>query len=474
MTSSVSYRIEDGLVIAEEILNEQELSSVSGTPSDSAGASKTSTSKDDTTSTPRNRFSGVFSSNIVNANDAGSSAVGESEEELSIVDRPTPADIIAPPKAVTSTEKKRRQVGTYSECTDSLYGHPLSVPELQRYFNIKDKKKSVVGGVNLSGENEDECISWEDGGLVWYSTIVPNDFDAQVESGGLSTLKMLPKKYYDEENKCIKPRRPNLAVRQSDFFSSLVKVDLGTGTKNSSEHSFNGDKEKEEEYYAGLNDEDFEVFDNIRIFGINDGTESRDPKNRRQHSTWFFSGVLDGWPALKHLELVQIEYKSTMVPRWRTHWLTDNNPKDLKPTYPKSKTGLTEVRAKLREPEWSAIGWTADSPGYVFWYSGPETTKVPRVLHGANIIRELEKERFEKANRFGRNNRVEPSPKCTKVHLISHRYAVKSERWKDKLTYHSFALLEWDHGKHCTVVELAFLNGLGGYNARCNHLEVRC
>jgi hypothetical protein len=29
-------------------------------------------------------------------------------------------------------------------------------------------------------------------------------------------------------------------------------------------------------------------------------------------------------------------------------------------------------------------------------------------------------------------------------------------------------LLEWEHGKYCTVIEGAFLNGIGGYNGRSN------
>ena len=29
-------------------------------------------------------------------------------------------------------------------------------------------------------------------------------------------------------------------------------------------------------------------------------------------------------------------------------------------------------------------------------------------------------------------------------------------------------MLEWDHGTHCTVVELAWLNGLGGYGGKSN------
>ena len=29
-----------------------------------------------------------------------------------------------------------------------------------------------------------------------------------------------------------------------------------------------------------------------------------------------------------------------------------------------------------------------------------------------------------------------------------------------QVTYHSFVLLEWEHGKYCTVVEGAYMNGM--------------
>jgi len=52
--------------------------------------------------------------------------------------------------------------------------------------------------------------------------------------------------------------------------------------------------------------------------------------------------------------------------------------------------------------------------------------------------------------------------------MISHRYAVAKASPRDKLTYHSIALLEWTHGEFCTIVEGAYLNGIGGYKGRSN------
>ena len=61
--------------------------------------------------------------------------------------------------------------------------------------------------------------------------------------------------------------------------------------------------------------------------------------------------------------------------------------------------------------------------------------------------------------------------KAVRAHLFSHRYSVENESIKDKLTYHSIVLLEWDHGKYCSVVELAWRQGLGGYKGRSNWIE---
>ena len=61
--------------------------------------------------------------------------------------------------------------------------------------------------------------------------------------------------------------------------------------------------------------------------------------------------------------------------------------------------------------------------------------------------------------------------KAVRAHLFSHRYSVENESIKDKLTYHSIVLLEWDHREYCSVVELAWRQGLGGYKGRSNWIE---
>jgi len=241
----------------------------------------------------------------------------------------------------------------------------------------------------------------EDGGLIWRALLLPADFDKSFAKNG--KLTMLTSNHYDAKNHCVKPRRGMMAVTESDFFSSLTIVNI-----------------------------------------------------RGKTPRWVFSGVLNGWPGLTCLELLKIEFQGAL-PTWREHWNTNEG---VKPTYPKGHL-ITEVRAKLRAPSWSAYGWSKESTGYYLWYEGQAT--VPRLLFGTNILKTYEKERLVSGD---------PSPRCVKIHNIAHRYSVGDhEGVKGRNSYHSFSLMEWDHGKYMTVVELGIVNGLSGYNGKSNWLE---
>lgn len=260
-------------------------------------------------------------------------------------------------------------------------------------------------------------------GLVWNAIIVPDHFDAKFDKTG--NLKMLGKKDYDVKNRSIKPRRGKPTVKSSDFFSSLVKI------SGADEHE----------------DFEFELY--------------------KKQPRWIFSGVLNGWPALQTLEVVRIECKRSLTMKWRTHWDSTENPNEQPPTFP-DVTGLSEVRAVLRSPPYTAHGWSKSNPGYLFWFEGNGTGEPDRLLVGEKMIHQFERDRIKN----GKHGSLAQSPKCIKVHMISHRYATGDKAVvKDRFTYHSLALLEWDHGKFCTVVELAYLGGLGGYGGKCNWLE---
>eukprot|EP00978_Attheya_sp_CCMP212_P021557 scaffold63082_cov54-Attheya_sp.AAC.2 len=217
----------------------------------------------------------------------------------------------------------------------------------------------------------------------------------------------------DPLTEAIKPRRATLPITASDFFSSLVKV----------------------------------------------GGDQRTP------CRWLFSGVLNGWPSLTCLEVVAIAKRrrkraKTLTPKdiirlqWRHHWSVEIEGKEgIEPSYPDE---MHEVRATLRTAPWASKGWSVESPGFAFWFEAvrPEG-EAKRVIYGSDMVRDVSE------------------GICTKVHMISHRYAVRREALRDRLTYHSIVLLEWDHKKYVTVTETAYLNGVSGYKGQSNWIEDR-
>lgn len=174
---------------------------------------------------------------------------------------------------------------------------------------------------------------------------------------------------------------------------------------------------------------------------------------------WIFKGVLNGWPGLRLFELTSITIKKpgnlVKKARIKRYWQTGITQED--PSYPKENPG--SVRVTLRAPAWSAYGWSKDSPGCIWWNFAQD--EKPCMKHGEDIIREV----VAKAKREG-----EPEPIATRVHAFAHRYARgdQPETQKHKITWHTLVLIEWSHGKHCTVIELATLNGVGGRFGKSN------
>ena len=247
-----------------------------------------------------------------------------------------------------------------------------------------------------------------EGGLIYHATVVSDTWTHPKDC--------------DKAGQ-IKPRRASLPVRAKDFFASLVQT-----------------------------------------------TDGR----------WLFSGVLNGWPALTCLELRSI----TCVGKRKT-WLGqkkiirfwDALPSDQRglgwddddddmyagfgeervihapPSFPAFK-GLKSVRVTLRGAPWSAKGYSKASPGCVWWFE----TMLGHFSHGEDMILQTQKK--------------ETVPSCTMIHHFAHRYARPGKKGyetpKQKLTYHGAILLEWDHGKYMTVVELATLYGVGGRKGKVN------
>ncbi|KAG7346611.1 hypothetical protein IV203_005680 [Nitzschia inconspicua] len=255
-------------------------------------------------------------------------------------------------------------------------------------------------GKPLSPEEAARAVPPGDEGLIRYALVLPDNFST---NGKL--LSGLNKRDFDMENGAIKPRRPSLPITMSDLLTSLTKVTGEDGPR------------------------------------------------------YIFNGVLNGWPSLRQFELIEIDKKRSLGPltppdyfhtikhTWSKYWSSDKEGKEG--ISPAIRDRSRVYRAKLRGAPWTSLGWSPESPGFLFWYEA-QRPEGPRVVYGLNAVKEV------------------GNDLCTMVHMISHRYAHSRESPKDKLTYHSIVLLEWEHGKFSTVVEGAFLNGIGGYKGRSN------
>jgi len=168
-----------------------------------------------------------------------------------------------------------------------------------------------------------------------------------------------------------------------------------------------------------------------------------------------FSGVLNGWPGLTCLELLSIarpvkgRNQSTMKPCWEAN--SDGN-------FPSAPPDLTTAQLTLRMPPWSSRGWSRDNPGWVWWFFA-QRSHGPVLSWGQNMGQVL----LRDLQCFG-----ETMPKVVAAHQFVHRYAVgsRSETRADLATYHSAVLLEWDHGRYTTVVELGPMGGIAARRGR--------
>lgn len=172
---------------------------------------------------------------------------------------------------------------------------------------------------------------------------------------------------------------------------------------------------------------------------------------------WIFSGSLNGWPALNCLELrsITIKKKGMMSASIVRLWDAENNPEGTQPAFPSD--GCKAVRATLRMAPWTARGWYPECPGCVWWFFA-ECRQGPSFAYGRDMLSAIEAEA------------AGAIPQAVRIHLFAHRYSRggKPETTKEGMTWHSLLLLEWDHGRHATVVELATLNGVGGRRGKSN------
>ncbi|CAE7654727.1 unnamed protein product [Symbiodinium sp. CCMP2592] len=166
--------------------------------------------------------------------------------------------------------------------------------------------------------------------------------------------------------------------------------------------------------------------------------------------TWILPGPLNGWPSLVNLQLRSITQKQRgllpMTAAVKRIWVEgDELPKKLP----------ERCRATFLAPSWMKKGWSKDSAGFVWWFT-PRSIRSPCACHfGERLVSTL---------LTGPHKDAE----AVQVHAIAHRYPVDSETLRDLQTWHVAVALEWSHGQFSTLVELAWLNGIGGYGGKSN------
>jgi len=143
-------------------------------------------------------------------------------------------------------------------------------------------------GNPLSPEEASEAVPIGSDGLIRHAIVVPDNFCV---NGKL--LDGLNKRDFDVKKATIKPRRATLPILKKDLMSSLTKVDGEDGPR------------------------------------------------------YIFNGVLNGWPSLRHFELIALEKKRSLpgIPgrvqpphyimdtfgkAWSSHWSSDKEGKQGK------------------------------------------------------------------------------------------------------------------------------------------------
>eukprot|EP00927_Polykrikos_kofoidii_P044522 TRINITY_DN38463_c0_g1_i1.p1 TRINITY_DN38463_c0_g1~~TRINITY_DN38463_c0_g1_i1.p1 ORF type:complete len:513 (+),score=75.44 TRINITY_DN38463_c0_g1_i1:51-1541(+) len=178
---------------------------------------------------------------------------------------------------------------------------------------------------------------------------------------------------------------------------------------------------------------------------------------KNENGRFMYVGFLNGWPGLANLELRSITKRVRRLGMRNTTrvWQASNGEMPAMQLFNK-KGGY---RARFQAPWWSKIGWSLDSPGFVWWYYCRDDLPI-QMLYGEAMLQKLDECTYSKAP-------------AAFLHAFAHRYpaAGEKETIKERQTWHAGILVEWSHGRFGTILELGFLNGIGGYCGRSNWVE---
>lgn len=224
---------------------------------------------------------------------------------------------------------------TLEEGTAETFPSPLS--ESESLMTSQYVESSY--GKPLSPEEAAMAVPAGDEGLIRYAIVLPDNF---FSNGKL--LSGLNKRDFDLNIGAIKPRRPSLPITMSELLTSLTKVTGEDGPR------------------------------------------------------YIFNGVLNGWPSLRQFELVEIDKKRSLGPlhppdyfhtlrhTWSVYWRADKEGKEG--ISPAIRDRSRVYRAKLRGAPWTSLGWSPESPGFLFWYEA-QRPEGPRVVYGTNAVKEV-------------------------------------------------------------------------------------
>ena len=106
---------------------------------------------------------------------------------------------------------------------------------------------------------------------------------------------------------------------------------------------------------------------------------------------YMFSGILNGWPALREMEVISITCSvKSLLGRVLIKRTWNKGQSQGEPAYPKDKR-IRSVRATLRAPVWTKYGWSKDSHGRAFYYT-PFRKFTPKMSFGTNMLDDLQRE----------------------------------------------------------------------------------
>lgn len=241
----------------------------------------------------------------------------------------------------SSTTTNATDQGTSSSTSSSTdQSHLKNDPVAARFLTSLNVDAHY--GEPLSNEDAILAVPPGDDGLMRHAIVIPDNFCSNGKLvGGLN------RKDFDVSTATIKPRRASLPLTQSQLFTSLTKVPGPDGPR------------------------------------------------------WIFHGVLNGWPSLRTFELVELEkkrslgkltppdYLNSIRHTWSKYWTVEEDGRNGFSPAIRDKSKI--YRAKLRGASWSSLGWSPDSPGFLFWFEAQRPE--PRVTFGIRAIKAVGEDR---------------------------------------------------------------------------------